>query len=81
MTVRQISQAVGIMERDVYHHLPFVDKTLKSGKKKLGTDPYYCLNCGFEFRHRRSFKRPGKCPGCRNGRIGSAVFYIESKGR
>ena len=78
MTVRDISQSVGIMEKDVVHHLEFIDKTVRTQKKRIQMEPYYCLNCGFKFKNRKRFKKPGKCPSCREGRIAPAVFWIES---
>ena len=77
MTVRDISQSVGIMEKDVYHHLAFIEKTVKHQKKKIHVKPYYCQDCGFKFKSRKTFKKPGKCPMCRDGRIASAVFRIK----
>jgi predicted Zn-ribbon and HTH transcriptional regulator len=77
LTVRDISQSVGIMEKDVYHHLAFIEKTVRYQKKRIHVKPYYCLGCGFQFKNRKTFKRPGKCPGCKDGRIASAVFWID----
>jgi predicted Zn-ribbon and HTH transcriptional regulator len=79
LTVRDISQSVGIMEKDVYYHLAFIEKTVRSQKKRIHVEPYYCLHCGFEFKNRKTFKKPGKCPGCKNGRIAPAVFWIVSQ--
>lgn len=78
LTARDISQSVGIMEKDVYHHLAFIEKTVRHQKKRIHVAPYYCLNCGFEFKNRKTFKKPGKCPGCKDGRIAPAVFWIVS---
>ena len=77
LTARDISKLVGIMEKDVYHHLAFIDKTVRQQKKRVCFDPYYCMSCGFRFKKRESFKKPGKCPGCKDGRISSAVFWID----
>ena len=79
LTVREISQSIGIMEKDVYHHLTFIEKTVKHRKKRIHLEPYYCINCEFQFKNRRTFKRPGSCPECRNGRIAPAVFQIVSQ--
>lgn len=76
MTVREISQAVGIMEKDVVHNLESIQKTVKQRKQKLDVSPFFCRNCGFEFKSRRRLKKPGKCPACRDGRIEPAVFRI-----
>ena len=79
MTVREISQSVGIIEKDVYHHLISIEKTVKNHKKRIDVEPYYCQDCGFQFKKRKTFKKPGKCPRCRDGRIVSAVFRIISQ--
>ena len=76
LTVRDISQSIGILEKDVYHHLAFIEKTLKHRKKRIHVEPYYCMNCGFQFKNRKTFKRPGKCPQCRNSRIAPAIYRI-----
>ncbi|SLM29599.1 Predicted HTH domain/Zn-ribbon transcriptional regulator [Desulfamplus magnetovallimortis] len=78
-TARDISQDVGISEKDVSYHLASIEKSVKNQNKKLHIDPYYCLSCGFQFKKRNSFKKPGKCPGCKDGRIAQAVFKIVSK--
>ena len=77
LTVRDISQSVGIMEKDVYHHLVFIEKTIRQQKRRIHVKPYYCLDCGFQFKNRKRFKKPGKCPECRDGRIAPAVLWID----
>jgi hypothetical protein len=69
-------ELVTIMEKDVFHHFEFIDKTVRIQKKRIRMEPYCCLNCGFEFKNRKRFKKPGKCPSCRDGRIAPAVFWI-----
>lgn len=76
-TVRDISQSVGLMEKDVVAHLTFVEKTLKHQGKRLCSEPYRCLSCGFVFKSRKKFSKPGKCPECRRGHIETAHFWIE----
>lgn len=76
-SIRDISQAVGIMEKDVIEHLMSVEKSLRSQHKKLRIEPYRCMNCGFVFKNRKKYNKPGKCPGCKNGRIESALFWVE----
>jgi hypothetical protein len=34
LTVRDISRSIGILEKDVYHHLAFIEKTIKYHKKE-----------------------------------------------
>ncbi|MFO7883823.1 MAG: ArsR family transcriptional regulator [Desulfobacteraceae bacterium] len=78
MTVRDISQSVGISEKDVFHHLEFIEKTVRTQKKRLLIEPYHCQDCGFQFKKRKKYKKPGKCPMCRDGRIVPANFWIKS---
>jgi len=78
-TARDISKSVGITEKDVYHHLASIEKTVRHQKKKIHMDPYYCLGCGYQFKNRKTFKKPSKCPGCKDGRITSAIFLIVSQ--
>lgn len=76
-TIRDLSQTVGIMEKDVAGHLPFIEKSLKRQGKTLLSQPYQCINCGFVFEGRKKFSKPGKCPSCRKERIDPACFWIE----
>lgn len=76
-SIRDLSQALGIMEKDVTAHLPFVEKTVKHLKKRLCSEPCRCLTCGFVFKDRKKFTRPSRCPECRKGRIENALFWIE----
>lgn len=76
-TIRELSQIVGIMEKDVAAHLPFIEKSLKHQGKTLRSQPYQCVGCGFVFEGRKKFSKPGKCPSCKKGRIDPASFWIE----
>ena len=76
LTVRDISQSVGIMEKDVYYHLAFIEKTVKRQNKIINMETYYCMDCGFQFKNRKTFKKPGKCPKCKDGRIAPALYWI-----
>ena len=77
MTVKDLSRAAGVMEKDVGFHLASIEKSLRNKKKKLCASPCTCLQCGFEFSRKSIFKRPGKCPSCRSGRISLALYWIE----
>ena len=61
-TLRDLSQSLGIMEKEVAGHLPFIEKTLKHMGKTLRSQPYKCMNCGYAFEGRKKFSKPGKCP-------------------
>jgi transcriptional regulator len=76
MTARDLSKALRISEKDAYSHLPSITKSIKHQGKQIKIMPCYCLSCGFEFKDRKSFKKPGKCPECRKSRIEASVFQI-----
>jgi transcriptional regulator len=75
-TLRDLSVALGIRERDVLDHLPHVARSVPS-PKRLRVSPAQCLQCGFLFRKRERFSTPGKCPCCRSQRIHPPDFAIE----
>ena len=66
---KEISQIVGIREKEVYTHLSHIAKSVKAQKKKLRIVPSKCMACHYEFETRRRFTRPGHCPKCKSERI------------
>ena len=77
MTAVELSQAVGIPEKDVYRHLAHIQKTVAGRGQKLAFTACACQACGFTFKERRRLTRPGRCPHCRESRIDHPVFRIE----
>lgn len=73
---RDLSQELGISEKEVYAHLPHVGKSVAPQGKKLRIDPARCLACGFVFGGRKRVTRPGRCPQCKNQRIQSPRFEV-----
>lgn len=73
MTAREISQQVGISERDVVDHLEHIKAALRD---RLQVDPPVCIGCGFVFRKRDRLKAPGKCPVCRGEHISKPSYSI-----
>lgn len=76
-TARDLSQRIGIPERDVATHLEHLDRSLKHKEERLIIDPPKCLECGFAFTERHRFTRPSGCPQCRGRRISQPEFRIE----
>ena len=68
--VREISQALSIPEKDIGDHL---------ARQILKIYPAECLACGFVFKERQRFSRPGRCPRCRQTRISMPRFRILSQ--
>lgn len=77
LTALDISKLVSIREKDVYHHILHIEKTLAKDKKKLVITAPECLSCGFLFEKRKSFSPPGRCPACKAQRISRPVFRVE----
>lgn len=76
MTDRELSQALGIAERDVYAHLPHVARSLKTQGKKLEAAPVRCMQCGYVFRDRKRWTRPSRCPRCKESHIERPSYRI-----
>jgi len=74
--VRDISKALHISEKEVGEHLNHIRRSLSATPQKLEIRPAECLACGFVFKDRNRFSRPGRCPRCRETRISMPRFYI-----
>ena len=77
LTIRDLSQAVSLQEKEIVGHLGHIERTLQHQGRKLMVTPYKCLTCGFVFDKRSRFTKPGRCPSCKNSYIRVAQFYIK----
>ena len=77
LTIRDLSQAVSLQEKEIVGHLGHIERSLVRQGKKLMLSPYKCLTCGFVFDKRTRFTKPGRCPSCKNSHIRVAQFYIK----
>lgn len=76
LTAKDLSGAVGIPEKDVAGHLEHLDKSLRGVGGRLEVLPAECIACGYVFRDRKRFSRPGSCPNCRSTRIDPPAFRL-----
>ena len=76
LTIRDLSQAVSITEKEVMVHLSHIDRSVRRIGKKLVETPYKCLTCGFVFDKRSRFSKPGRCPSCKNSHLQTAHYRI-----
>jgi predicted Zn-ribbon and HTH transcriptional regulator len=61
LSAHQLSQAVGIREREVYEHLEHIRASLaRSREWQLLVQPARCLACGFTFRKRDRLTSPSR---------------------
>jgi predicted Zn-ribbon and HTH transcriptional regulator len=75
-TARDLSQELGVSEREVLRHLQHLERSLKDDQARLVVEPPACLACGFVFRKRERLDRPSRCPVCRSERLSSARFRV-----
>ena len=76
MDARELSREVGIKEKEVYGHLSHIARSLSARGSKLAIKASECLKCGYVFKDRRRFTRPGRCPRCRHTHLTSPVYRI-----
>jgi len=76
LTAKDLSGAVGIPEKDVPGHLEHLDKSLRALGGRLEVLPAECIACGYVFRDRKRFSRPGSCPNYRSTRIDPPAFRL-----
>jgi predicted Zn-ribbon and HTH transcriptional regulator len=79
MDARDLSQTLGIREKEVYDHLNHIARSLVPQGKRIRMKPCRCLRCGFVFKDRKRFHRPGRCPRCKEGHVAPAAYQITSR--
>ena len=78
MDQRELSQTLGIQEREVAMHLPHVARSVKAKKLNWQMQPAFCEECNYRFKDRKRLTRPSKCPRCRSSRIIGPWYRIPS---
>lgn len=76
MTPRELSKLLAIREKEVYEHLPHIARSLLSSGRKLIALAFKCMTCGYRFKDRNRFKRPGRCPKCKEGHIEEPRYRV-----
>ena len=74
---RELSQLLGIKEKEVYEHLVHIARSMKARNKRLSVLPFSCISCGFVFQERLRFTRPGRCPKCKDSRVEYPLYRID----
>jgi len=77
MDQQELSQALGIREKEVALHLPHIAKSVAAKNMKWQIQPAYCETCNFSFKDRKRLTPPSKCPRCRTSRIRGPWFHIK----
>jgi hypothetical protein len=76
MSARELSQAIGIREKEVYEHLPHIARSATAQRKKVIIRPSCCLTCGYVFKDRRRFTRPSRCPRCKRSHLQEPMYRV-----
>jgi predicted Zn-ribbon and HTH transcriptional regulator len=77
LSARDLSQQVGIAEREIAGHLRHLQKSLKNSPRRLQLTPPRCLDCSFVFQKRERLTRPGRCPVCRSTHLSEPLFSLD----
>jgi len=75
-SAKEISADAHIPEKEVYGHLDHLRKTLRRERRRVSVTPAECLACGFVFRKRERFGKPGRCPVCRGESVSEPLFFV-----
>ncbi len=78
---KELSSRAGIPEKQVYGHLEHIRKTVAATQRRLIVTPAECKKCGFVFRKRERFRKPGRCPVCRGESIQEPLYSIKEESR
>jgi predicted Zn-ribbon and HTH transcriptional regulator len=76
MDLRELADALGLREADAAEHLEHAARSLRSQDRRLKITPAHCRQCGYVFRKRTRFTRPGRCPLCKSNRIQGALYTL-----
>jgi transcriptional regulator len=80
LDARELSQEIGIKEKEVYEHLVHIERSVEAAGGKFILFPSQCLLCGYVFEGRRRLTRPSRCPKCRRSKLQNPSFRIDSDG-
>lgn len=76
MDARGLSEELLVKEKEIYDHLPHVERSVASSGGRFIVNPSRCLLCGYVFENRRRLTRPSRCPQCRRSKLQNPSFRI-----
>ncbi len=79
-SLRELSQAVGLPEKEIAEHLPHIERSAKRAGQRFVIEPARCHRCAFTFEERTRAKTPSRCPACKNERVAPPRFSLVPAG-
>ena len=76
LSALELSQLIGIREREVYDHLDHIKRTISRKGENLIVTPSSCLKCGYTFAQRARLTKPSRCPLCKGTRLTRPTYRI-----
>lgn len=76
LEARELSQMLGIREKEVFEHLAHIVRSLTSRNRRLVITPSECLACGYVFSKRGRLNKPSRCYRCKKERISAPRFQV-----
>ncbi|MEW5774665.1 MAG: transcriptional regulator [Thermodesulfobacteriota bacterium] len=76
LSAREISQRIGLSERQVYDALEHLARSARGRRERLRVTPAACMDCGFTFAKRERLTKPSRCPTCRSTHIEPPRFRL-----
>lgn len=73
---RELAKQFRISDRELADHLSHISRTIKAKGKRLVAHPFRCMECGFLFKDRKHFAKPGRCPRCKSTHIEDPEYGI-----
>ncbi len=80
-SLRDLSQAVSLREKDLIAHLEHVRRSARRNKERFVIKPASCRKCDYAFEERTRFTTPSRCPSCKHERIEPARFVLRPRGQ
>jgi len=77
MSIRDLSQTLGIGEKEAAEHLDHLARFPAGRPGKLEIVPSRCLQCDFVFTDRKRPARPGRCPRCKGSHLTAPLFRMK----
>lgn len=74
ISLRELASLLALRMKEASRELDHVSRSV--APRRIQIDPAICGGCGYVFRKRTRWTRPGKCPLCRSKRISEPLLSL-----